>query len=269
MNSPETANQAETPEPAKGTLDELGALLSGEDVGNNDASDAPETTPETAAKGKPETLKDLAETLGLEDADIYAIKVPFDQGNNEAEPRTLGEIKDLVADVDEFEVTRLAWEEKRTERENDLTRSMQELSEIVSMLPKSAISDELIQAVTRRREETLDRESRLTKQVIPDWESEAVEEKDRSQMREHLGKWGYPKAYLDSITDHTTLRYIRENMLREQRIERALANVKTVKRPGVKPSGRPSPDPAPSRRSARPGSTDDQVSRVAELLRTG
>lgn len=268
-NSPETAApSAETREPTTGQIDEVAALLRGDEPEESGESENSEASSETnKSKGKPKNLDGLAETLGVEVADLYKIEIPFADGDN-VEMKTLGELKDSVAEQSTFEVDRLAWEEQRTERENQVVKSMQEVAEIVNMLPKSAISEQLLEAVARKRANLVESEGRMTKQVIPEWSSEDVETADRQAMREHMSEYGFAENYLDSVVDHRTLRFIRESMLRQQRIERALAQVKTVRKPGHKPSGKPTGKPAPAKR----GSTSrarSQVSQVAELLNTG
>lgn len=277
-STPETAsNPSETTEPTETAIDQVAALLRGEDADQSDAetqdkgTDADESSAASSEtddkKREPKNLAELAETLGVKVSDLYKIEVPFDV-DGESKPRTLGEIKDAIAQRDDFEVDRLAWEEQRTERENDLARSMQELNEIVGMLPKSAISDDLLKAVGRKRAETVERESRLTRQVIPEWQDEDAEERDRVAMRDHLQKYGFPKNYLDGIVDHRTLRYIRESMRREQRIERALAQVKTVRKPGISPSSKPSRPAPQTPKRGRASRQRNQVAQVAELLRS-
>lgn len=283
-NSPETAaNSAETREPTQPQIDQVAALLRGEEPDQDDQdkdaraadqdnqetdSDSDASSETDKSKGKPKNLEALAETLGLEAKDLYAMEIPFSVGDD-VETKTLGEIKDQLAEVENFEVDRLAWEEQKTQRENDLVKSTQELQEIISLLPKSAISDQLVERVARRRAEIQTTEARLTKQVIPEWSSEDVETKDRTAMREHLSEYGFPENYLDSLIDHRTLRYIRESMLRQQRIERALEQVKTVRKPGHKPSGKPSEKPR-GKPDGRPASrVRSQVQQVADLLKAG
>lgn len=55
-------------------------------------------------------------------------------------------------------------------------------------------------------------------------------------MIEHLKDHGFPESYLAGILDHRTLRYIRANMVREQRIAAALEKVKQRK-PVTPPKG--------------------------------
>lgn len=266
-NSPETDTQE-----TGNALDQVAALLAGEEPEDNleETSQGSESSPETDAKGKPKTLADLAETLGLEVKDLYEIAVPFDTGNNEAETRTLGEIKDAISDRDSFEVDRLTWEEDRQKAEAKILRSNQELQELVSMLPRSALSQDLLEKVARKRARLMETEEKLTRDAIPTWVDDQVETRDREAMSEHLADYGFPANYLDQVIDHRTLKYIRDNMLRQKRIERALEQVKTVKRPGHSPS-----KPTEKTQTKRPVSRGpksrvrNQVDQVAELLKTG
>lgn len=278
QNTPETAaSNAETREPTKSELDQVSALLRGEepdqgDQGNQDDQDGDSENSDASSetdkpKGKPKNLEALAETLGLEVKDLYEMEIPFADGDDVTH-KTLGEVKDEISERSTFEVDRLAWEEQKTDRDNQVVKSMQEIQEIVSMLPKSAISEQLVQAVARKRAVMVETETRMTRQVIPEWTNEDVEERDRAAMREHLGEYGFPENYLDNLVDHKTLRYIRESMKRQQRIERALEQVKTVRKPGHKPSGKPTGKPA-TRGKARTSRVQTQVGQVAELLRTG
>ncbi len=268
-NSSETAaNNAETREPTGNEVDQVAALLRGEepDQGDQETDSTSEASSETnKSKGKPKNLEGLAETLGVEVKDLYALEIPFADGDD-VEQKTLGEIKDSFADRSTFEVDKMAWEESRTQRENDLVKSTQELQDIVSLLPKSALSSQLIEKVAQRRADLVETETRLTRQVIPDWTDEGRETTDRAAMQEHLAEYGFPANYLDSIVDHKTLRFIRESMLRQQRIERALAQVKTVRKAGHKPSGKPSGKPAPASKGKTSSRVRSQVSQVAELL---
>jgi hypothetical protein len=115
------------------------------------------------------------------------------------------------------------------------------------------------------RAELVAREERLTATAIPEWADETIEDKDRLAMREYLGEYGFPENYLESVVDHRTLKFIRDAMQRKVRIEKALAQVKTVSKPGHSPSGRPGKARAktPPRKTRQ---VNNQVEKVAELL---
>lgn len=274
VSTPETAqtNSAETSKITGNELKELGALLGGEEPSQVDDqvtdSEQSDASPEAGkSKGKPRNLDELAETLGVQKADLYDIQIPFDVGDD-VEFKTLGEIKDSFRERDSIEVDRLTWEETKAKKESQLALATGELQELVSMLPKAALSQELLQAVARRRAQTQERETRLVYAVIPEWSDEKNEAADRDEMRAHMAQYGFPENALDSIYDHKTLAFIRAAAKRATRIERALAQVKTVRKPGHKPSAQPSK--APSKKSnSRRRSASSQVDAVAELLKIG
>lgn len=178
------------------------------------AGDSPE-------KAKPKSLKAIAETLKLKDADLYAIEVPMANG----ETRTLGQLKDLVSKQDDFTVRELAFEEERQSRDADFLRAQQEFQELLGSLPRNALKPEMLEKVRQKHEATLTRERAKTLEAIPEWRDEAKRTEEISGIVEHLEGYGFPKNYLTSIYDHRTLRYIRDNFQREQRIRRALEAV--------------------------------------------
>lgn len=286
-NTPETAkpDSAETRKPAPSELESVAALLRGDepDKGDQDGGDEPrgerepdqvddgadesEAKPERAEKqGAPKTLNDLAERLGVKAADLYALEIPH--GDN-GESFTLGELKDIGATKDSLEVDRLNWEESKAKKEREFLRAQSELSELVSMLPKSAISQELLDNVARRRAATAEREEAATLRVIDAWQDGDVRAREEKQIDGMLEEYGLPRGYLNTILDHRVRALLRDSMLRKQRIEAALEQVKTVRKPGHSPSKRPQrPSSSSSRQSRRP-SSQNKTAQVAELLRNG
>lgn len=288
--SSETSNATppggENRPPTKSALDQVAALLVGDDPDNLDKDG--DKGSESGAKGaegdqgegpgkgkpgesqktgKPKSLDDVAERLGVEVKDLYDVE--FKMGGDDGKTHTLGALKDAMAGQDSLEVDRLTFGEEKAKQESALMRAQSELTDIIAMLPKSAIKPELVRAITDRREQTLKREGSLTKDVIPEWKDEEVERKDRGEMQEHLSAYGYASNYLDNVLDHRTLKYIRDNMQRQQRIESALEKVKRVEKPGHKPSGKPTKPAAASRAGRNPRSQNQQVSAIAELLDQG
>lgn len=254
-------------------LDELDRVLAGdelEDDGDDNRQGGREDDEdEGSEKGKqprPETLEAVAERLGLEVSELFQLKLNITDGDKPREV-TLGELKDASAKVVNFESAKLAWEEERTEQQHELVRTQQTITDLVAMLPKSAITPQLKEALVRRRADVVARETELTKSVIREWRDPEVEARDKAAMNKHLETWGFGPNYLDTVIDHKTLRYIRESMRREQRILEAVEKVRTARKPGHKPSGRPSPGSQQSnRRSGVPRARTSQVDKVVELL---
>jgi hypothetical protein len=173
---------------------------------------------------RPKSLKALAETLKLADKDLYDIEVPMSNG----ESRTLGQLKDLVSKQDDFTLRELSFEEERQRKESDLHRAQNELRELVSQLPKNALRPEVVEAFRQKHEATVQQERQRTLEVIPEWKDEARRTEEITGIVEHLESYGFPKNYLSSVVDHRTIKYIRENFLREKRLRSALEQVKVA-----------------------------------------
>lgn len=282
-------SSGESRKPAKSQLEQISDVLRGDDTdqGDQESRDGGESRNqddqdnqggesdsgkpgESQAKGKPKTVNDLAERLGVTVKDLYDVKFNLgNQAGGDGESRTLGELKDLASEYGQFEVDRMQFEESKTKRENEFIKAQSEMSELLSMLPKNAIKPELLQAVADKRAAILSREKGLTLKAIPEWSDEDTETADRTAMQQHLSDYGYSKSYLDSVTDHKTLKYIRDNMQRQKRIERALAQVKQVSKPGHRPSGKPNsrkPDGG-NVRADNPRQVRNQVAAISDLLK--
>lgn len=267
--SEQSNNESGESQENKSQLEQVAELLQEPepDAKANGAGDGESEKPgESQEKGKPETINEFAEMHGVDVKDLYAMKFNFGEGDGES--RTLSELKDIASNANQFEVDRLTFEETKTKRETDFVRANAELQDLVNMLPKNAVTPELLQVIANKRAAAVEREHGLTLTAIPEWNDSDKEATERTSMREHLSAYGFAPGYLDSIADHKTLKYIRDNMQRQQRIERVLAQVKQVNKPGHKPSGKPSPGAKPNARAGgeRTRTVEQQTAAVAELL---
>lgn len=232
----ETPEQTETPEPElKNLADLLAAEEKPEESGSPETGTEEGKPGESPEKGKPKTLKALAETLKLEDKDLYAIEVPMAK---DGETRTLGELKDLAAKQDQFTLRELEFEEERQRKEGELIRSQNELRELMASLPEGAVKPEVLEKVRAKHEATLKLERERTLEAIPEWKDEEKRTEDIKGMVEHLKSYGFPESYLKTVFNHRTMKYIRDNWLREQRIRKALEQVKSAT-PGKTSTGKP------------------------------
>lgn len=226
-----------------------------------------EPDPETDERGAPTSLADLAERLGIEVEDLYAIEIPF--GDN-AEPKKLGELKDGFAAVESLSADRLQWEETKAQQEREIRKHQQDIADIVSILPKAALTPEVLGKITRHRDEVAQREERLTKAIIPDWKNPEREKADRQLMSGFLSEFGFPENYLDALVDSKTLAMIRDSALRKKRVDDALAQVRQVKETGHRRStkpGKPNPAaPGKGRRAERSRSVKTETQAVVDLL---
>jgi hypothetical protein len=217
-------------------------------------------TAEKQPKVAPKALKDLAEKLGVRPEDLYGIEVPYADGKT----RTLGQLKDLASKEGDLTVRELAIEEARTKKEAELHRDRAELSELIAALPREALKPEVINAIRQKHEATLKRERAKTLEIIPEWKDEAKRTEELTGIVEHLQSYGFPAHYLQSVSDSRTLKYIRENYLREQRLRRALEKVEAAA-PSATTKSKPTGS-APKKPSSRPSGNTPQ-DRLAAIFK--
>ena len=249
--------------------DMLEGKTADQDDGNDDQDGKPSDGEDQQKDGKLDSLDAVAAKLGVEKSDLYELAIT--QPGDGEDRVTIGQLADIAKDKGQLELDRLEFDERVQKREADLMRAQQEVTEIVSLLPKAAISKDLLNAVAKRMAQTQDKERGQTLLAIPEWKDQAREDADRLEMSKHLEPYGFAGNYLDSIHDHRTLKYIRDNMQREGNMKRALEAVTKLRKGDGKKPGKKAPaakKPGPARRAAGRRSETEKVEAVAELLRT-
>jgi hypothetical protein len=223
-------------------LQSLGELLAQDEPGEAPGGDEGESSGSTK-KTKPTKFNDLAGTLEMDLDALYKLEIA---SSDDGEAVTIEQLKDQHSKVAEFELSKLEFEESKSQQEQELMRAQGELQEILQALPKNAVKPEVLQKIRARSEATTKLERKETLRVIPDWKNETTREADIAGMTEHLQGYGYPIGYLANVVDHRQLKFIRDSWQREQRIQKALAAVK---------SGKPAKSAATTKQKKAPSKT--------------
>jgi hypothetical protein len=176
-------------------------------------------------KGKPKTLTELAERLGVEVKDLYDLEIPSDK----LKGLTLGKLKDHMAEREAFTTRSLKFEEDAAQKDADFSRGQLELQTLIQALPKEAITPQLREAVRQKHEAALSVERKRTLDAIPEWRDESRRTEELTAMVEYLTGFGFPTGYLAQVNDHRALKFIRTAWQREQRLRKALELVSEQK----------------------------------------
>lgn len=218
--------------------------------------DLSETEPDDPSKPA-DTLEKLMKRTKMTAEQAYAIKITLP---TTGETLTIGEMKDRVGDLVDFEYRQTEFDERRIAQEGEMLRAQSELKDLLSMLPKDAVKPEVIQAVRNKQDATIKRERGLTLQHIPEWRDEPRRTKEIEGITEMLGEYGFAEGFIASVVDHRALKFMRDAYLIRQRIKKSLADARDPARRGIqrpsgkvgKPAVRPSNQPAARRsRQAR------------------
>jgi hypothetical protein len=181
------------------------------------------------SRSKPPTvLREVAERLGLQPEALYKIAIPLPSGKS----MTLGQLKDAAVQQGDFSVRELEFEQRRTRQEGELLRTQEELREVFAALPEAARKPELMEKVRKKAEARLKVERERTLYVIPEWEHEERRTQDMAGMIEHLKTFGFPANYLEGVSDHRVVKYIRDMWILHDRVNKALEAAREEK-PGA------------------------------------
>lgn len=212
----------------------------------------------------PDSIDALVKRLNLTHDQVYAIKVAMPGG---AEPLTLGEIKDRVGNAVDLEQRELAFDQRRVKAEGDLLRGQTELRELLSMLPKGAVSPEIVNKMRERHTTTMKRERELTLEHIQDWH----DEKRMAQDIDGIGNWlhdeyGFDPSFVTTIVDHRAMKFVRDMFLRDQKIKKALAGVTSVTPRSKQPSQRQAPPRNPGAHQSPSNRRSGAVTQEQKLM---
>jgi hypothetical protein len=170
----------------------------------------------------------------------YGIKVPMPNG---AEALTIGELKDKISELTDFEVRVVQFDERRIKQEGELLRSQAELKELIGVLPKDAIKPEVLQKLRERQAETTKQQRQLTLEHIPEWRDEKKRTTEIEGIVEMLSDYGFDESFLQSVVDHRAMKFIRDTFLIRSRIRKSLEQVRDPKKLGKQPSGKSNKSP--------------------------
>lgn len=214
-------------------LKQLGEFLRKEKAGTADDAEEPDDgddgdePPQRKSKSKPKKLEQLAEALGLEEADIYAIEVPPKQKG--AEALSFGKLKDLAAEHGDFTIAKLKLDQDRRAFEAQRVAQDQEFHELMAALPPDAIKPEAMQKLRGILEKRRAEQRELTLEQIPEWADEAVRGNELKAMLKHLEGYAVSPAFLVANVSAGLMRFVRDAWKDRTSILKALEQVQERK----------------------------------------
>jgi len=211
---------------------------------------------------KLEFLKDLAEKAGIDPKDLYSLKIALD---GDDEPITLGDLKDQRKDFQNVEQAREQVSVQREDFENEMIRAKAELQEVIGLLPE--LPPELIKRAVAQRQDHVDRERSSLLDIKPEWRDPAAYRAAQDEMLGVIGTYGFNRVDLDSIMDHRLTKLVWDFSQMKQRIARADARAKEIRKVAKrnKQANRQRPKPQ-QKEQAKPTGTNEQVAAINDLI---
>ena len=234
------------------------------DEGDSSDDDDAESSANDQPKGPPKTLDELAARVGMKTEDLY--KITFG-ARGDGQPHSLGELKDLLADRNTYDAERMTWSESRASQQSEIVRDRNELTELVAALPEDLRTQKVRDAMRARYNQRVATERGLMLGVIPEWKKPDILNADLGAIETHLQEYGLDASFLMFVAgNHKAMRYVRENWLREQRVAKALAQIKeTPKKPTPPGSGK---KPGKPKQTTQPSSVGNPRDKLGQLFST-
>ena len=266
MEQSENTAGAEAIEEQTASLESLGDLLLETEPGGNSSEssqragdDSGESGEESGSDDAPTKFNDLAGKLGIELDDLYKLEVSQAEDGT---PITVENLKDFHAKQEDVALREIEFEERKTEQEAALMRAQEEIQELLAALPEKAIAPQILEKIRAKGEARRLLENKKTLEVIPEWNDENTRTGDIEKMSNHLREYGYPVNFLESIQDHRMMKYIRDNMRRQERIKAALDKVRSGKPNPTKPTKVTGNAPKKGAQTVKRGNARNQLEAV-------
>jgi plasmid stabilization system protein ParE len=248
--------------PARTSLEEFSELL-GTAKGGDDAADGEEETPDEGGDTpprkpkKPKTFTDLAQALNVKESELYSIEVPSSRAGEK--PFTLGGLKDLMKQRDDFAIASLKLDEDRRAHEREKVTAEEELREVLNSVPADSLSDKAMKKIRDGLEAKRAKARAGILEAIPEWQEPTTRESELKAITEHLKGYGIGESFILANLNAGVLRFVRDSVQRAEKVRKALEAVeeRRGKTPGSgKRADKPRNEP---RRSAPAGRIEGEV----------
>ena len=226
---------------------------------------------QVAADG-PRTIKDFAAEHELSAKELYELSV--DMGRD-AEPMTIGALKDRVNEMRDFETTRDDFEEDRSRSQNEILVARQQIEDVLLRLKNIVPAQQLAEAfadMTDASDKALEKAGKQLNDWFPEWKDPHKRASDRERLETVLATYGFSKFEVGAVRDARLIKFAMDAIRKADRYDRLKASVTDPNR-DKKPSREA---PARNQKTPRQNATSqadamaksgDKVGAIAALLR--
>lgn len=215
---------------------------------------------------QPTKLKDLAEKLQVEVADLYNIEIPLGDGSGES--MTLGELKDEVLGHEDLTEAKSTFEVEQMQARSELAKLATALQMVGQLPPEAAQALEQIQL----NEQAYESQQRvLMYHARKEWQDRDTFLADRDRIMNHLQKHGLGYLAQGGVKSAPFMLYLDRMAKMEETHSKAKANRKRLQKLAKEQTGSKVKVPGKRRYDAQSrykqsGNKMDQLAAVEEVL---
>lgn len=214
--------------PARTSLEEFSELLrdfngaddDGTADGDESHADGDGDEPAPRKPKKPKTFAELAKAANVEVESLYSIEIPSSRAGEK--PFTLGQLKDLMKERDDFALASLKLDEDRRAHDRDKVNAQQELEEMLEGIPAEHLKPDSVKKVRDKLEAKRARGRAEILEAIPEWQEPTVRESELKAITEHLKGYGIPHTFVLANLNPQVTRFIRDSWRRAEMVRKAL-----------------------------------------------
>jgi hypothetical protein len=236
---------------------------------NRPALDFDDDDEPTPKRKRSKSIADFAAELEVDPQQLYALAVPIGD-DPEEEPLTIGQMKDRIKEVRDFDRRRDDFEDYRDQSMNEVANARMQIEGVLQRITQVVPPEQLASAFADYAygHEQQVRTSRLQlREWFPEWDDVQVKTRDREKLDKFLGTYGITKYEIDNLTDARLVRFAMHSMRLMERYERLKNGGTREKVPTTEPTSNRKPRRDVRTEAQSLAKSGDIVGGVKALLR--
>src|SRR5262245_11254800 len=164
--------------------------------------------PQKSSKREGRTLDDYAKEKEISPREIYSLMV--DLGIEGEAPVSIGALKDRFRESRNFEQERDDFEDWRSTSQNEIVNARNQMQDIMARLSRIVPSDVMAKAFSDMHldmETHQKRQRGLLLEYFPQWRDVQQMNRDREELVEMIGSYGFSAADLDNVQDARIVKF--------------------------------------------------------------
>jgi hypothetical protein len=182
--------------------------------------DDEQSSPKRRKHGK--TIADYAAELEVDPQELYSLSVPLGDDSDD-QPLTIGEMKDRIKEVRDFDRRRDDFEDYRDQSLNEVANARQQIEGVLSRITQVIPPDQLASAFSDYQyshEQQVSASRLQLREWFPEWDDVQVKTRDREKLDSFLGSYGFSRYEIDNLVDARLVRFSMHAMKLMERYER-------------------------------------------------
>lgn len=215
---------------------------------------------------KAKTILDLADEHQISHKSIYELVVPMDEGET---PLSIGQMKDRIREVRNFETDRDDFADYRESAMNEIVESRTQIDGVLQALKQVVPTEELARAFADQIQRYNGQVARAREQIreyFPEWDDKATKAADRAKLTKALASYGFSAPEVDNVVDARLIRFAMHAIRLMERYQRAKESMRERVPSREAPSRNKSPVPNRQQQAKQLADGGDKLGAVAKLL---